>query len=201
MDILALAFMSSVTAATPTTPIPWFKDEDYPDEAFVRKEQGTTAFDVLVSSDGRPIDCKIVTSSGSPTLDRRACQVAMRASRFTPATAADGTPTYGVYRTQVRWALDPEQWAQMEVGPDVELSLNRLPSGAKQPVEIKYAYFVDAQGNASSCTPITLTQPKELDAMGCEQLLSKVQRTPVSVSNGSTVPAVRTGWVHFTSSN
>lgn len=198
MSILALAFLGTVTAANPTTPVPWFRNDDYPDAAFVRKQQGTTAFDVVVSPSGVPVDCSIFRSSGSETLDRRACQVAMRASHFIAATDDHGAPVYGVYRTQVRWALDPDYWAQMEVGPDVELSVNKLPGAATRPVEIKYAYLVDAGGNPSSCTAVTHTDAKDLVTLGCQQLLGTAGRSPVATPNGGPVTAVRTGWVRFT---
>lgn len=198
MSILTLAFLASVTAANPTTPVPWFRDEDYPDDAFVRKEQGTTAFDVVVSPNGSPVDCSIVRSSGFPRLDRRACQVAMRAARFTAATDDNGAPVYGVYRTQVRWALDPDNWAQMEVGPDIELSVNKLPQASNGPVEIKYAYLIDTRGNPTNCTAVTRTEAQDLVTLGCQQLLTKVPHAPVALRSRDAVSAVRTGWVRFT---
>ena len=39
-DRFELAFLSALMAASPTTPIPWFIDEDYPFRAFERKWGG-----------------------------------------------------------------------------------------------------------------------------------------------------------------
>ena len=193
-------FLSSVMAASPTTPLPWFEMDDYPIQAVQQRKEGTTAFDLIVSPAGKPINCSVTKSSGSGLLDQRACLVAMRKARFSPALGADGQPTYGVYRSQVKWTLDPYQWAQMEVGPDVELNLSKLPDDANQPIDIKFAYLVDPDGKTAACTAIGPKRSPVLAKLGCEQL-SKTPQTPVALKSNGVVPAVRTAWVRFAPTN
>src|SRR5215213_10826957 len=104
MGVFGALLAGAVVATTPATPLPWFDLNDYPTKAFAREWQGVSTFAVIVAPNGRVADCKIVKSSGHEILDRQACWVAMKRARFTPATAADGRPPYGVYRSQVVWA-------------------------------------------------------------------------------------------------
>lgn len=193
MPDIASLLLSAALAATPTTPTPWFQSEDYPVRAFQRRQQGTTAFEVVISPDGRPTDCRIVMSSGHSMLDSKACTVAMKRVRFTPAADDNGRPAYGVYRTQVRWALDPVNWAQSEVGPDLELSLSKLPEGAKAPLSVKYAVTVDASGKLTGCAPISELKAASLAELGCAKLKSDLRRTPAA----SGVESIQTAWITF----
>jgi hypothetical protein len=71
-----------------------------------------------------------------------------------------------------------------------------------QPAAVKLAYYVDAQGNPSSCTvlPESEHQPKALADAACSELFGKLQHTPVSAGSGN-VPAVKTAAVLFTAGN
>ena len=142
----------------PATPLPWFDLNDYPTKAFEREWQGTTNFDVIVNPQGGLVDCKIAKSSGHEMLDRQACWVAMKRARFTPAIGTDGQRAYGVYRSQVVWARPDRSGMQRNLGPDLEVSVNQLPPGATGSAAVKLAYFVDATGNPSACTPCPTAQ-------------------------------------------
>ena len=196
MSGLISLMLSGVMAATPTTPLPWFEMDDYPVWAFQRHQQGVTAFELLVDPNGKPANCTIVSSSGSDTLDRQACTVAMRKARFAAALDANGAPVYGIYRTKVTWALDPDQWAQLEAGPDIEINLSKLPDDATQPIDVKFAYLVDSNGQPGGCSAVGPNHPKVLDALGCKQLTSNVQRAPSAAKIGN-APVVQTAWVRF----
>jgi hypothetical protein len=63
---------------------------------------------------------------------------------------------------------------------------------------VKLAYYVDAGGNPSACTPLPdSNQPRELVDAACTQLFSRLARTPVT-AGGAAVPAVKTAAVLFT---
>ena len=193
--------LNSVVAASPTTPLPWYKLDDYPTWAFVREWEGVTAFELLVAPNGRPEGCTVVHSSGLKMLDRRACDVAKERARFSPALGSDGRPAYGIYRSRIVWSPDPYKWAQTEIGPDLEVSLSRLPGGATTPVDLRFAYLVDAQGNASHCTPLDKNSAQVLVTLGCGQLLSKGANQAVALPTSGTGPVVRTAWIRFAPSN
>lgn len=194
MIIIGPLVAGAVIATTPATPLPWFDLNDYPTKAFEREWQGTTNFDVIVDPDGRSADCKIEKSSGHEILDRSACWVAMKRARFTPAIGADGERAFGVYRSQVVWSRPDRTGVQRDLGPDLEVSVNQLPAGAGPAV--KLAYFVDAAGNPSACTPLpdSAHQPKQLIDLACQALFQQLPREAVT-ANGTTVAAVKTAAV------
>ena len=198
MGHFASLLISAVVAAGPTTPLPWFTFDNYPVKAFEREWQGVTTFSLLVGPDGRQTNCTVVKSSGHDMLDKQACWVAMKKPRFTPARAPDGQPTYGEYRSQVVWSRPDRDFVQQDPGPDLEVTVSALPVGTSEPVGVKFAYFVDAQGNPSECTPLPESerQPRQLIDAACSQFLAKASRTPASL-NGTAVGVVKTAAVKF----
>ncbi len=197
--VLLSLISSAVVAATPITPAPWFEFHDYPMKAFEKKWEGVTRFQLLIAPDGKVAGCSIVGTSGHEELDETTCFLATKRAKFRPARGADGQPVWGVYRSQAMWAL-PEHRIVAPPAPDLEVTLNQLPTGAKQPPAVKLAYQVDQQGNPSACTimPSSLPQPPVLVELGCKELLQKADHVPVVAPSGQTVPAVRTGAVLFT---
>lgn len=189
-------FLSGVMAAIPTTPLPWFEMDDYPVWAFQRRQQGVTAFELLIDTRGKPVNCIVIQSSGSSALDRQACNVAMRKARFASALDANGAPVYGTYRSKVTWSLDPYQWGQLEAGPDVEVRLSQLPAGTVQPIDVKFAYLIDPSGRASGCTAMGPAHSKLLDPLGCQQVAAQAQRSP-STAKAANAEVVQTTWIRF----
>ena len=167
-------------------------------KAFERNAEGVTRFQLLISPDGKIVDCEVTSSSGHEDLDRQTCFLATKRVQFRPARGASGQPVWGVYRTQALWAL-PERSIQAPPAPDLELSVNRLPEGSVEPPAVKLAYAVDQHGNPSSCTlmPSSLKQPQVLVDLGCEKLLEHEKGKPVIGPTGQAVPAVKTGAVLF----
>jgi TonB family protein len=198
MDLFASLLTSAVVAATPATPLPWYTFNDYPMKAFEREWQGIATFAVTVAPTGRPVDCTIIVSTGHDPLDRQTCWVALKRTHFTPAHGPDGQTTYGVYRSQVIWTRPDRPMLQREPGPDLDVTVAALPAGTKAPNVVKLAYYVDSNGNPSSCTvlPESAAQPASLVQAACDQFLRKALNAPVSY-NGLTVPAVKTAAVRF----
>ena len=198
MGVISSLLAGAVVATTPATPLPWFDLNDYPTKAFQREWQGVTTFAVIVAPDGRAADCKVLKSSGYEALDRPACWVPLKRARFTPAIGADGQPTYGVYRSQVVWARPDRPALQRDLGPDLEISLNQLPAGTTGPA-VKLAYYVDAAGNPSACTPLadSAAQPQQLVDVACQALFGQLAHEPVT-ARGAAVAAVKTAAVKIT---
>ena len=191
-----LAFLSALMGASPTTPTPWFVNDDYPFRAFERRWEGTTIFEVAVDPRGRPVGCTVDVSSGHAILDDRACAVALKRARFEPALDSKGNPIYGIYRTRVAWAIDPENWSQSEAGPDFEVSVNKLPDSADGPVSVKYAVLVDANGAPVDCRALTSNYGNVLNDVGCNKIKQDYRKAAM-LAPGSPVAAVRTAWITF----
>jgi TonB family protein len=194
MALLASLLVNAVVAAKPTTQLPWYTFADYPMKAFTEQWKGAATFELLVDPQGRPTDCTIIQSTGYPTLDRETCFIAMHRPRFSPARGPDGTPVYGSYRSMVKWHRPDQESLQAEPGPDLEITVSALPPGTKKPAAVKLAYFVDAQGQASSCTvlPESKAQPKSLIDAACSHVLAKGAAVPPNR------PMVRTTAILFT---
>lgn len=192
--MLASLLAATVIAASPATPLPWYRFDDYPMKAFEEQWKGAATFEVIVDPQGRPTDCSIIHSSGYPQLDRETCFIAMHRARFSPARGPDGAAVYGAYRSMVKWHRPDQDSLQVEPGPDLEVSLKPLPPGTHHPAAVKLAYFVDSAGQASSCTilPESKAQPAALQTAACDQVLAK--HTPASAAR----PTVRTAAVLFT---
>lgn len=197
---LFASLAAAVVATAPTTPLPWFDLNDYPTHAFEREWQGVTTFAVIVGPDGHAADCRILKSSGYAMLDRSACWAPMKRARFTPAIGADGQRTYGVYRSQVVWARPDRSGIQRDVGPDLEITLNQLPSGTTA-AAVKLAYYVDSTGSPSACTPLpdSATQPRQLIDAACSALFAHLGREPLTM-RGASVAAVKTAAVKVSAS-
>jgi protein TonB len=81
------------------------RNDDYPEAAIERDEQGTTTVVLTVGTNGRVTGCSVASSSGSKTLDSATCSILSRRAKFTPAQDSSGNPTTGSFRQQIKWVL------------------------------------------------------------------------------------------------
>lgn len=195
MALFASLLASTVVAASPATPLPWYHFQDYPMKAFEEQWKGAATFELVVDPQGRPAQCNIIHSSGHASLDKETCFIAMHRARFTPARGPDGNAVHGSYRSMVKWHRPDQDTLQVEPGPDLEITVAALPAGAAAPAAVKLAYFVDAQGQPSSCTvlPESKAQPASLVEAACQQLFAKLPAT-----TAENRPIVKTAAVLFT---
>jgi protein TonB len=110
---------TSIPTATPThalafkprPPVPkgdprkWVTTDDYPPRDLREGNEGTSAFRVVVATNGRVSACEIVRSSGHPGLDAAACKAVTARARFEPATDENGDKIVGTYSNSVRWQI------------------------------------------------------------------------------------------------
>lgn len=194
MTLLASLLVNAVVAASPATPLPWYRFGDYPMKAFEEQWKGAATFELLVDPQGRPANCTIIQSTGYKTLDQETCFIAMHRARFSPARGPDGSLAYGSYRSMVKWHRPDQDSLQVEPGPDLEVTVSALPEGTKKPAAVKVAYFVDARGQASHCTvlPESKAQPSSLAEAACKQVIAKGAPAP------NNRPIVRTAAILFT---
>jgi len=95
-----------------------FSYDDYPTEALRNGEEGTVIVDLIIRTDGRPRACRIIRSSGHPTLDLATCNIMLRRARFSPARDSNGNPVEDTFRTPpVSWRLVEEPAPQPEPAP------------------------------------------------------------------------------------
>lgn len=92
-------------AAPRNPPARWATTDDYPSRDLRLGNEGTTAFRVVVGTNGRVSACEIVRSSGHPGLDAATCKAVTARARFEPATDANGEKVVGTYSNSVRWQI------------------------------------------------------------------------------------------------
>lgn len=66
-------------------------------------KEGTSRFELIVGSDGKPESCSITVSSGHDVLDQAACNAFIKRAKFSPAKDAAGNPVAGRYKGSVTW--------------------------------------------------------------------------------------------------
>lgn len=119
--MLALALALAASAQEPATPataapvveparaVRWLMHYvgigDYPAEARRLHQQGTVFFEMTIGFAGRPISCRVLSSSGSPSLDEATCRIMQGRARFHPARDAFGNPTVDRVRHSINWIL------------------------------------------------------------------------------------------------
>lgn len=121
--------------------------EDYPTEARQRDQQGLARIAIRVATDGRPVGCDVIKSSGVGELDAASCRLFQSRARFDPARDDAGNAVEGVFRTQVPWTLGYGDVAALSRTPNYQgfevavrfddagevagCAVNPLPSGAR----------------------------------------------------------------------
>src|SRR5690349_11168781 len=101
--------VTPIAADAPTKPTPidlpsWFSWEDYPVDARKAGKEGSVHFKVDVDVAGRPTACKVVKSSGTPSLDQTTCQIVMAKAKFIPAKV-NGNAVASSYENSTVWRL------------------------------------------------------------------------------------------------
>lgn len=83
-----------------------FTDNDYPEEAYQRQQQGSAQFLLLVDEQGTVAGCQVLKPSGIPIFDALGCAVIRERAKFQPALDAKGKPVRSTYVTPpVTWRL------------------------------------------------------------------------------------------------
>jgi TonB family protein len=131
--LFALAVSQSAQAAQPGGDLPpraltptTVSDADYPMLALVTAAQGRTLLNVSVGPDGRVAGATVATSSGSPSLDERAIQIARTRWNFQPGTR-NGQPVAATVPVEVNWVLP------LQPATQPHLDAPPLPAGATPP--------------------------------------------------------------------
>lgn len=82
-----------------------FSDEDYPEEALLRSQEGQAQFLLLIDETGKVAGCDVIVASGIPALDAMGCQAIRNRAKFSPARDANGKAARSAVVTPpVKWS-------------------------------------------------------------------------------------------------
>jgi hypothetical protein len=209
--LLALAGQLSLPAPL-NLPLPdvraIFSADDFP--AYLQREgtSRTVYTRTTVRPDGTLESCAAEATSGDSKLDAYTCALIVKRAKFLPAKWTDGTPVYGVIRTQVRWFIGngpPFEEEQLRATvPDLELSVNQLPKGAHSIAALELEIAADETGRPVTCAEYPAPakwDPKhyfpELVPVACQQVMASLLVRPPVDESGKRVRSVQSVQVQF----
>ncbi|WP_414900746.1 energy transducer TonB [Sphingomonas flavalba] len=100
------AAVAAVATRAVGAPGYFITNADYPKEAVAAGEQGTGIMLWQIGIDGRAHDCRMIQTTGSPSLDATSCVTMVERGRWaTPALDRDGKPVPSWARRVMRWML------------------------------------------------------------------------------------------------
>lgn len=195
--MLWLVLAAHVTAARVNYSAPWFRNIPAAAwESFVRKPgYGLVLYRITVTPKGRLQDCKIEASSGSPGLDDLTCHTVLKGGGFWPAKWTDGTAVYDIWRQTFLWAGREKFDYSQPV--DLEIQVDRLPSGLKSPLSLELNFAVDTNGSKSSCESPAKDADPALVSIACQQLLTSYPAVPAKDDHGTPVRSIQNAFVSF----
>lgn len=82
-----------------------FRSDDYPEDAWMADQGGTTEFLLMIDENGAMLDCLIAKSSGVASIDGMGCQVIKERAKIKPALDAGGKPVKSVREFRIVWRM------------------------------------------------------------------------------------------------
>jgi len=155
----------------------YISDADYPAAAIRAGEQGTVGFVLDISPEGLVSDCRVLSSSGSASLDEATCRIMRARPRFTPARDSEGHPIGDQLKARIRWVLPPAE----------PVDLTAFVSSADYPAEairrreqgrIEVYLHLSPDGSVTGCEVTRANGNTLLAARTCELIRDRVEFAP-----------------------
>lgn len=207
--ILLAAQLSNSPAGSHLTDVrELFSYNDFPAYLSHSGEMSRTVYTrTTIRDDGTLQDCAVEISSGDPKLDAYTCALIVKRGKFPAGRARDGTALYSVLRFPVNWTITtgfPSHEEMLRpIIPDLELSVDRLPKGAKKLVDLTLENEVDEKGHIVLCAELPPSRGdqhqrfSELVAVACENSVKTLSLRPARDRNGIPTRSIQTTTVRF----
>jgi len=201
--MLWIVLAAQISAPAPESAKQWFSGDDVPQYLVIRGSGlWNVPVRVTVEPTGQILGCQAEITGRVPELNNHTCSIIRRRGKFRPATIA-GVATYGVYRMSVRYVVADAPWDTSKVSSaDIDVDVNRLPSGVSAPSLVKVSFAVDTNGGKSSCEAdetigleVANNHPA-LVTLACDVIMKDYRATPANVS-GTPVASVQNASVRF----
>lgn len=204
---IALAASAQLSAPLPKEALTVFSSDDMPE--YVQRG-GINQFvftRTTVRPDGSLQDCGLERSSGDPNLDGYTCSIILKRARFEAPRWIDGSPAYAVVRAPVTWSIGGQasgRELQRAYPADIDVSVDRLPRGARSPTNVELVVAVEDSGRVVACSeapahsgPLQDRSFPELARIACAQMTSKFTAFPAKDASGKAVRSVQNAYVAF----
>jgi hypothetical protein len=195
--LIILVLATQFGAPIPTNKSSWVRPDDMPLELMSEDTVYNVPIRLTIAPDGKLQSCAGEMLSQSTKLTDHTCKLLRQRARFRPAINSAGLPSYGVYRTSMRWwfgTFAPREWPTFS---DLELTVSTLPPKIKSPATVRLIFNVDEVGRSSSCTTESSESEPVLVGLGCRELVKSYKAIPARSLQGKPVPSVQTGTVTF----
>lgn len=187
--------LAQLAAAQPVNEATWFRVEDVPVSQLPDGDPRTVFFRLTVRPDGTLQGCEVEVTSGLAAIDKLTCKLARRRARFKPAIAADGGPSYGVYRSRTIWAVNPGKYHRKPV--DIELKVDTLPAGHGRSTSFNVTFAADAEGRPTACVAGDKKDHPSLVRVACGEVVRAYRAFPPRDDTGAPVASVQNAIVAF----
>jgi hypothetical protein len=199
-----IALAAQISAPIPETPTSWFSPNDMP---IYLLQEGSGFWQVPirvnVRPDGKVRSCDVEAAGGVPDLNELTCRLIMRRAKFQPARI-EGIPSAAVYRTSIMWVVADAPWdTSKAINADVDVAIERLPTGLKSPTFVRVMFAVDTMGSKSSCAADTskglqrIENHPALVPVACQQIMEMYRASPATDVTGRPVLSVQSALVRF----
>jgi hypothetical protein len=196
-----------ILAAQLSVPVPvnrpFFSDGDIPATVRNTGVPREVYVRLTIRPNGLVESCAVELTSGDLDIDAHSCELLAGRSQFHGAKWIDGSPVYGVVRTNVTWAMSDDIPNDSRI-PDLDLTVNQLPEGTRSPVGVLVQIAVGSDGHPEACgdlpphaLPVMRKNLPELVSVACSALMSNFIATPAKDEIGKAVPSVQTAYVQF----
>lgn len=122
---------------------------------YLRDEKSAAAvIEIIVTPDGKVAKCRELKTFGDEKFSNELCKL-QNSRAWRRALDENGQPIYGVVRTLFRMFVPGTQQgnyiAHLAQEPDVELTVNRLPTPIANYLDVRVSLKVDASGVVTNC--------------------------------------------------
>ena len=185
--------------AAPVLTGDWIQYTDYPTSALQRGEEGAVEYRVVVSPEGKPEKCEILTTVGEEKFGPLTCSLLMRRARFAPATDEAGQPAYGVFHSINNFWLPKGTKSKypMRLTPDLSLAVSSLPANTPSPARVAVHVAVHEGGAFRTCSVPSAEPQQKLASVACTQIAQLWEEAPVKNAAGRPIAYVRAVTVSF----
>ena len=180
----------------------------YPPEAYAKSQGGvvTVALDTLAT--GGVKSCRMIKSSGVPSLDAHACPQLLARGWFVPPMDRSGVNQPSSFTAQIDYSLmlgmvtaasGPSDYVEpprpQPVRP-IDYSTLALPKGTARPSNLRYISYslaVDPMGTPTACQVRETTGTNAFDTLVCNALIANAKFKPAVGKTGAAVNSVHMG--------
>jgi len=202
--IALAAAAAQLSAPVPVNYKKWFFQDDV-----LGLPRGTWSIGVrmIVRPDGTFKECQI-EKQREPHVAVYTCQLLSRRAKYLAAHWIDGSAAYGIDRLPVVWVIGDDA-EHTPLPPDLDVYVNRLPSGVGYSVYVPVVIAVDARGTIERCAAdqrddLLSTTVKghvsldpELVVAACQQITATFKAFPLTDDSGKAVRSVQNALVRF----